>query len=141
MRLKRWLAASVLAVSVLGTGGAAQAAAPRAPYGGYDEAAQPGNRVVRILGVPVRPCVYEDGSGGPLPCYWDARLRGNHHGHSLWVDRRRHFHYVSGLRAFYVRWLARGWHRSAPYDGHRHCVVRYGDTSWWRCYGGFRESS
>lgn len=28
-------------------------------------------------------CVYEDGSGGPLPCVWDGRHMGNGHGRSL----------------------------------------------------------
>lgn len=23
------------------------------------------------------PCAYEDGTGTPLPCYWDARTQGN----------------------------------------------------------------
>lgn len=35
---------------------------------------------------PVRipPCVTEDSPGAvPGPCYWNARTRGNHHGHSF----------------------------------------------------------
>lgn len=28
-------------------------------------------------GPSIPPCVYEDGSGGPVPCYWDASERGN----------------------------------------------------------------
>lgn len=34
------------------------------------------------------PCVYEDGSGGPIPCYWDARTRGNGIGESyaVWTE-------------------------------------------------------
>lgn len=31
------------------------------------------------------PCVYEDGSGGPLPCYWDGDTRGNRTGRSFIV--------------------------------------------------------
>jgi hypothetical protein len=28
-------------------------------------------------------CVNEDGSGGPMPCYWDAGDRGNRRGHDV----------------------------------------------------------
>lgn len=31
------------------------------------------------------PCEYEDGSGGPLPCYWDAKQSGNGEGVSYWI--------------------------------------------------------
>lgn len=41
------------------------------------------------------PCVYEDGSGGPLPCYWDATTMGNRVGLSFWVDRHEKLHYGS----------------------------------------------
>lgn len=34
------------------------------------------------------PCAYEDGSGGPIPCYWDASTRGNGVGRSyiVWTE-------------------------------------------------------
>ena len=32
---------------------------------------------VRHVGPTLPPCVFEDGSGGPMPCYWDAATRGN----------------------------------------------------------------
>jgi len=32
---------------------------------------------VRHVGPTLPPCVWEDGSGGPLPCFWDAAHRGN----------------------------------------------------------------
>lgn len=31
------------------------------------------------------PCGSEDGSGGPLPCRWDARMRGDRRGESFTV--------------------------------------------------------
>lgn len=37
------------------------------------------------LPAPVPPCATEDGSGGPMPCWWDASTRGNHQGHSVLV--------------------------------------------------------
>lgn len=36
-------------------------------------------------GVP--DCVEEDGSGGPVPCYWDGTERGNGVGESYIVGR------------------------------------------------------
>lgn len=42
----------------------------------------------------LRPCVYEDGSGGPLPCVWHGQVRGNHSGRSYWIDRSGHVHYL-----------------------------------------------
>ena len=32
---------------------------------------------VANVGPTLPPCVWEDGSGGPLPCFWDAANRGN----------------------------------------------------------------
>jgi hypothetical protein len=40
------------------------------------------------------PCVFEDGSGGALPCLWDAAKRGNHKGRSYWFDRQGHQHFI-----------------------------------------------
>lgn len=40
------------------------------------------------------PCVNEDGSGGRLPCYWDAKTRGNGTGRSYWIDRAGNVHYL-----------------------------------------------
>ncbi len=40
------------------------------------------------------PCVFEDGSGGPLPCFWNAAKQGNGVGRSFWVDTRGRVHYV-----------------------------------------------
>jgi len=40
------------------------------------------------------PCVFEDGSGGALPCLWDASKRGNHKGRSYWFDRQGHQHFI-----------------------------------------------
>lgn len=37
-------------------------------------------------------CATEDSNG---PCYWDAATRGNHLGHSFWVDAANHVHYLS----------------------------------------------
>lgn len=54
------------------------------------------------------PCGSEDGSGGPLPCRWDARMRGDHRGSSFTVlpdgdpvdgMRRVLYRYDSGLTA------------------------------------------
>lgn len=50
-------------------------------------------------------CVYEDGSGGPTPCVWDAKHQGNGVGRSYIVwsgDTVRHaadIEYVSHRRA------------------------------------------
>ena len=39
-----------------------------------------------VLSVPRLPdCTYEDGSGGPVPCVWDASERGNGEGRSYVV--------------------------------------------------------
>ncbi len=43
------------------------------------------------------PCVFEDGSGGRLPCYWNGTKRGNGTGLSYWVDRNGEFHYVKTI--------------------------------------------
>lgn len=34
------------------------------------------NKVIRDLG-GIAPCRHEDGSGQPLPCYWNGKVRGN----------------------------------------------------------------
>ena len=42
----------------------------------------------------MQPCVEEDGSGGSLPCFWDAQTRGNGIGRSFWIDSNGEFHYA-----------------------------------------------
>lgn len=52
--------------------------------------AQPAHAAPRNLA----PCVHEDGSGGPLPCLWDASERGNGIGRSFWIGRNGKVHYI-----------------------------------------------
>ncbi|WP_159795696.1 hypothetical protein [Puerhibacterium puerhi] len=40
------------------------------------------------------PCEVEDGSTGPLPCFWNAKEQGNGEGRSFWLDAARQTHYV-----------------------------------------------
>lgn len=42
----------------------------------------------------VPACVNEDGSGGPLPCFWSAATRGNGEGRSFFIDEVGTAHYV-----------------------------------------------
>lgn len=65
-------------------------------------------KVVRTWHAPTPkhmvPCKYEDGSGKQkLPCYWDAKKRGNHKGDSFWIDTRHRVHYTATVR------VARTW--------------------------------
>ena len=66
----------------------------------------------------IRPCTFEDASGGPLPCGWNigSLSTGNGEGRAYWVDRSRHFHYVWGR---YPRPVLDGWaHWAGPYAQH-----------------------
>lgn len=54
-----------------------------APAGAFD-----GNRALP-------GCVNEDGSGGPLPCVWDARHMGDGHGDSFIIRRDETTRYIT----------------------------------------------
>lgn len=90
--------------------------------------------------VPARavPCVYEDGSGGPLPCYWDAGDMGNGVGNSFWIDRRDRTHYLNPVLDFRERMKERGYKRvrSHTVPNHRVCYEKVGPTSIVRCFDG-----
>lgn len=43
----------------------------------------PATTSVEFTAANLPACVEEDGSGGPIPCYWDASTRGNGQGTSL----------------------------------------------------------
>lgn len=69
------LAALIALASLVISTSAASASAPTYTQRLHTMAAQ-----VRAHGVP---CATEDGSYGPLPCYWDARSMGNGRGESF----------------------------------------------------------
>lgn len=67
---------------------------PHIPAGYGVGATFAGIALVAALGVsahadtepaPLPPCAYEDGSGGPVPCYWDGSSMGNGIGDSYIV--------------------------------------------------------
>lgn len=59
--------------------GAAAAAAMGATTGHAD-------RLTPVGASELPACVFEDGSGGPTPCYWDAEAQGNGRGDSYTVN-------------------------------------------------------
>lgn len=87
------IVATLVGVALAGTA-SAQAAQTRVTY--VQHKAEP-------VPADAQPCAYEDGSGGQLPCYWDARQAGNGVGQSFWIDRRDRTHYLSNRLDFIQR--------------------------------------
>lgn len=83
----------------------------------------------------MRPCRYEDGKR----CYWNAAKAGNGLGTSF---VRLHNTTMYWTRAdFRAQLAAQGWVRTHSVWGHKTCMILIGDTSYLKCYDGYRTTS
>lgn len=128
----------VIAILIVSFGGVAAAHASTLPTEGHPYRPH----VSKPMPASAVPCKYEDGSSGPLPCYWDAAHVGNHVGNSFWVDRARRFHYENDRLDFAETMTRRGWHRAiAPINGHKLCFVKVEPREIARCFDGYYISA
>ncbi|WAB09854.1 hypothetical protein SEA_TAGEPHIGHTER_73 [Streptomyces phage TagePhighter] len=96
--------------------------------------------------LPTTPCPDDDSES--KNCYWDAAQRGNGEGYSYWVDANGKVTYLDPKlndplkrKAFVRQMEAKGWEYWGVVFGHRLCYAKVGDTSYIRCFDGFRETS
>ncbi|MFF9095705.1 hypothetical protein ACF1AX_21570 [Streptomyces sp. NPDC014802] len=96
--------------------------------------------------LPTRPCSEDDSTS--RNCFWDAARRGNGKGHSYWVDKQGRVTYldpklnsVAKRKVFALGRQAAGWEYWGVVWGHQLCYAKVGNTSYIRCFDGFKETS
>lgn len=106
----------------------------------------PAVKVAPLTKLPTRPCTEDDTTS--RNCFWDAARQGNGKGHSYWVDAQGRLTYLdpklnneTKRKLFALGKQAAGWEHWGVVFGHQLCYAKVGDTSYIRCYDGFRETS